>query len=142
MNRDQWLAFLRSNDEEAKELLQQHPGLEPVGDGLDMKARWKDPGFRARNAAAVRETLKARWKDPGFRARNAAAVRENWKDPEFRARHAAAVRENWKDPEFRARHAAAVRENWKDPEFRARNAAAVSAAQRRRWRTYRRKPSP
>jgi hypothetical protein len=108
MNRDQWLAFLRSNDEEAKELLQQHPGLEPVGDGLDMKARWKDPGFRARHAAAVRE---------------------NWKDPEFRARHAAAVRET-------------LKARWKDPGFRARNAAAVSAAQRRRWRTYRRKPSP
>jgi hypothetical protein len=87
MNRDQWLAFLRSEDEEAKELLQRHPGLEPPENDSDLKARWKDPGFRARNAAAVRE-------------------------------------------------------NWKDPGFRARNAAAVSTAQRRRWRAYRRKPSP
>jgi len=62
MNRDQWLAFLRSNDEEAKELLQQHPGLEPVGDGLDMKARWKDPGFRARHAAAVSAAQRRRWR--------------------------------------------------------------------------------
>ena len=36
-----------------------------------MRSLWKDPGFRARQAAATRAT----WKDPGFRARNAAAVR-------------------------------------------------------------------
>jgi hypothetical protein len=35
--------------------------------------------------------LSDRWKDPEFRARNAAASRKNWKDPEFRARHAAAI---------------------------------------------------
>ena len=87
MNREKWLAFLRSDDPEAKELLQRHPGLEPPENDSDLKTRWKDP-------------------------------------------------------EFRARHAAAVRENWKDPGFRARNAAAVSEAQHRRWRAYRRKPSP
>ena len=74
MNREKWLAFLRSDDPEAKELLQRHPGLEPPENDSDLKTRWKDPGVRARNAAAIRETLKARWKDPGFRARNAAAV--------------------------------------------------------------------
>ncbi len=123
MNRNEWLAFLRSNDSEAKELLALHPGMKPPDEST-----W-------------REAMKALWKDPGFRARNAAAARENWKDPGFRARHAAAVREvlkeRWKDPGFRARNAAAVRENWKDPGFRARNAAAVSAAQVRRWAVWR-----
>jgi hypothetical protein len=52
---------------------------------------WKDPEFRARNAAAIRKVLSDRWKDPEFRARNAAASRKNWKDPEFRARNAAAI---------------------------------------------------
>ena len=37
---------------------------------------WKDPQFRARNAAASREMLAERWKDPQFRARHAAASRE------------------------------------------------------------------
>ncbi len=74
MNRNEWLAFLRSNDSEAKELLALHPGMKPPDEST-----W-------------REAMKALWKDPGFRARNAAAVRENWKDPGFRARHAAAVR--------------------------------------------------
>ena len=94
MNRNEWLAFLRSNDSEAKELLALHPGMKPPDESTwreALKERWKDPGFRARHAAAVREVLKERWKDPGFRARNAAAVRENWKDPGFRARNAAAV---------------------------------------------------
>jgi hypothetical protein len=84
----------------------------------------------------VRRTLRHRWKDPAFRARNAAAVRDNWKDPAFRARNAAAVRatldKRWKDPAFRARHAAAVRatldKRWKDPAFRARHAAASKKA--------------
>ncbi len=77
VNRNEWLAFLRSNDSEAKELLALHPGMKPPDESTlreVMKARWKDPGFRARNAAAVREVLKERWKDPGFRARHAAAV--------------------------------------------------------------------
>ena len=97
VNRNEWLAFLRSNDSEAKELLALHPGMKPPDESTwreAMKELWKDPGFRARHAAAVREN----WKDPGFRARNAAAVRENWKDPGFRARHAAAVRENLEGP--------------------------------------------
>ena len=29
MNRNEWLAFLRSNDSEAKELLALHPGMKP-----------------------------------------------------------------------------------------------------------------
>ena len=70
MNRDEWLTFLRSSDPEAKELIQRHPGLSPPSVDADLKTRWKDPGFRARIAAAVREN----WKDPGFRARHAAAV--------------------------------------------------------------------
>ena len=129
MKRDKWIAYLRSNDPEARDLLQRHPGMKPSENDFDLKTRWKDPEFRARNAAAVRETLSP-WKDPGFRARNAAAVRETlkarWKDPGFRARNAAAVRETlkarWKDPGFRVRNAAAVRENWKAP-VAGRNAA-------------------
>ncbi|MFZ0700060.1 MAG: hypothetical protein WAN74_07745 [Thermoplasmata archaeon] len=39
------------------------------------RATWKDPTFRARNAAASRKMLADRWKDPTFRARHAAAVR-------------------------------------------------------------------
>ena len=79
MKRDEWIAYLRSNDPEAKDLLHRHPGMKPAENDSDLKTRWKDPGFRARNAAAVREN----WKDPGFRARHAAAAsaaqRRRWK---------------------------------------------------------------
>ena len=57
MNRNEWLAFLRSTDSEAKELLALHPGMKPPDESTwreAMKALWKDPGFRARTAAAVR----------------------------------------------------------------------------------------
>ena len=70
MNRTEWLAYLRSADPEAKELLSTHPGLRPSENDSDLKTRWKDPEFRSSHAAAVR----AKWKDPEFRSRNAAAV--------------------------------------------------------------------
>ena len=47
MNRNEWLAFLRSNDSEAKELLALHPGMKPPDESTwreAMKALWKDPG--------------------------------------------------------------------------------------------------
>jgi len=62
MNREKWLAFLRSDDPEAKELLQRHPGLEPPENDSDLKTRWKDPGFRARHAAAVSAAQHRRWR--------------------------------------------------------------------------------
>ena len=43
-------------------------------------------------AEGVRRELKERWEDPEFRARNAEGVRRNWEDPEFRARNAEGVR--------------------------------------------------
>ena len=64
MNRNEWLAFLRSNDSEAKELLALHPGMKPPDESTwreALKERWKDPGFRARNAAAVSAAQVRRW---------------------------------------------------------------------------------
>ena len=86
MKRRDWIAWLTSDDPEAKEFLRVHPQLKPSPDN------WKDPAFRERHAAALRE----KWKDPAFRERNAAASRvmlkDRWKDPAFRERHAAALR--------------------------------------------------
>ena len=64
VNRNEWLAFLRSNDTEAKELLALHPGMKPPDESTwreAMKALWKDPGFRARHAAAVSVAQTRRW---------------------------------------------------------------------------------
>jgi hypothetical protein len=70
--------------------------------------------------------MRARWKDPAFRAKQAAATRANWKHPAFRAKNAAAVRANWKDPAFRAKNAAATRagtqKSTADRDARAREA--------------------
>ena len=82
MKRRDWIAWLTSDDPEAKEFLRLHPELKPSPD------KWKDPAFRERHAAALRE----KWKDPAFRERHAAASREKWKDPAFRERNAAALR--------------------------------------------------
>ncbi len=62
MKRDEWIAYLRSNDPEARDLLQRHPGMKPSENDFDLKTRWKDPGFRARHAAAASAAQRRRWK--------------------------------------------------------------------------------
>jgi hypothetical protein len=67
----------------ARHLRLEHPRWRQFLEGLEsivhpapvpLSERWKDPAFRAKNAAGVRAELARRWKDPAFRANHAAGV--------------------------------------------------------------------
>jgi hypothetical protein len=69
---------------------------------IQMKKRWSDPKWRAKQVAAITEAN---------REINAPKMKERWADPEWREKQVAAIknggaglhmREKWKDPKLRA----------------------------------------
>lgn len=90
-----------------------------------LKARWRDPAYRARMTAASRQRVQ----EPEVKARHSAAMKAIWQDPQRRARLLDRSKAARQDPTARARHSEAMKAALQDPQQRARN----SAARKREW---------
>jgi very-short-patch-repair endonuclease len=86
----------------------------------EMTARWADPEFRAKRAAAM---------TPEVKAKISESVKKAWAEipAEQRSAHAARATEAGHNPESIARRGAGMKRRWADPEFREKMAKINSS---------------
>ena len=87
------------------------------------KARWANPEYRAKYAAA----FKASFTTPEIKAKRSAAAKACWVNPEYRAKCAAAIKASFLNPEYRDKNSAAAKARWVNPEYRAKRSATIEA---------------